>query len=196
VSDAKVVRSIPELDEAAIAAVRQWEFAPVRRGGEAVSFVYPGVAVTFTLPEAAKTSANLPGTSAPRPTNPAPAPKPPEPPRAQVPPVSDPREEIRGALARYKAAWEALDIDALGRVRALSAGEAAQVRAMMSSANRYKLDMNVQEIAVDAGGRSATVRCASTHTVDMKIGRARPQTVTNLIQLEKRGETWIITSIQ
>jgi TonB family protein len=192
VTDAKVVRSIPELDEAALAAAQQWEFAPVRRGDEAVSFVYPGVPVSFTLPEAAKP----PETPTPRPTVPAPAPRPPDPPKAQAPPPPDPRDEIRGVLAQYKAAWEALDIDALARVRSLSSGEAAQVRAMMSNANRYRLDMNVQDIAVDSGGRAATVKATSTHTVDMKIGRARPQTVTNVIHLEKRGESWIITSIQ
>jgi periplasmic protein TonB len=37
VSDARVVKSLaPAFDEAALAAVRQWRFEPVRRNGEAV----------------------------------------------------------------------------------------------------------------------------------------------------------------
>jgi TonB family protein len=48
VRGAKVLRSIPELDEAALAAVRQWEFAPAVSQGVAVPVVAT-VTVNFTL---------------------------------------------------------------------------------------------------------------------------------------------------
>lgn len=48
VRGAKVLRSIPELDEAALAAVRQWEFAPAVAHGKAVPVVAT-VTVNFAL---------------------------------------------------------------------------------------------------------------------------------------------------
>jgi TonB family protein len=47
VSDAKVIRSVPLLDDAALAAVRQWEYTPMRRGNVAVPTVMT-VTVNFT----------------------------------------------------------------------------------------------------------------------------------------------------
>jgi len=48
VSDARVLRSIPDLDEAALAAVRQWEFTPTLLNGVAVPVIMT-VTVNFTL---------------------------------------------------------------------------------------------------------------------------------------------------
>ena len=51
VVDAKVLRSIPLLDQAALDAVRKWEYAPTLLNGAAVPVVMT-VTVTFTLPPA------------------------------------------------------------------------------------------------------------------------------------------------
>ena len=48
VTDAKVLRSIPDLDEAALEAVRQWEFTPTLLNGKAIT-VRMTVTVNFTL---------------------------------------------------------------------------------------------------------------------------------------------------
>ena len=48
VKDAKILVSIPLLDAAALEAVRQWEFAPVRTNGTPVA-VTTTVVVNFTL---------------------------------------------------------------------------------------------------------------------------------------------------
>ena len=48
VEDARVVRSIPMLDDAAIAAVRQWRFEPTLLNGEPVDVVMT-VTVDFRL---------------------------------------------------------------------------------------------------------------------------------------------------
>jgi TonB family protein len=48
VSDARVMRSIPGLDEAALDAVRQWEFTPTEVDGVRVPVIMT-VTVNFTL---------------------------------------------------------------------------------------------------------------------------------------------------
>jgi TonB family protein len=47
VSDARVIRSVPLLDQAALDAVRQWEYTPMRRGNIAVPTTMT-VTVNFT----------------------------------------------------------------------------------------------------------------------------------------------------
>ena len=54
VSNARVVRSIPLLDAAAVAAVQQWEFTPTVIDGRAVPVIMT-VTVNFTLPDAPST---------------------------------------------------------------------------------------------------------------------------------------------
>jgi protein TonB len=48
VKDAHVLRSVPLLDEAALAAVRQWVYTPTRLNGEPVSVIMT-VTVHFQL---------------------------------------------------------------------------------------------------------------------------------------------------
>jgi TonB family protein len=50
VADARVLRSIPALDAAAVEAVRQWQFAPTLLNGEAIPVIMT-VTVQFTLAE-------------------------------------------------------------------------------------------------------------------------------------------------
>ena len=48
VADARVIRSVPLLDEAALSAVRQWEFTPTLLNGVPTS-VMMSMTVNFTL---------------------------------------------------------------------------------------------------------------------------------------------------
>ena len=48
VGDARVLRSIPMLDDAAVGAVRQWEFTPTLMNGVPVPVIMT-VTVNFTL---------------------------------------------------------------------------------------------------------------------------------------------------
>ena len=50
VTDARILRSIPLLDQAAIDAVRQWQYTPTLLNGVAVPIVMTAT-VQFTLPE-------------------------------------------------------------------------------------------------------------------------------------------------
>jgi TonB family protein len=64
VSNARVVRSIPLLDAAAVAAVRQWEFTPTVIDGRAVPVIMT-VTANFTVPDAPSTPPSS-SSSAPR----------------------------------------------------------------------------------------------------------------------------------
>jgi len=48
VSDARALRSVPELDQAALDAARQWQFTPTIVNGEAVPLILPA-SVRFAL---------------------------------------------------------------------------------------------------------------------------------------------------
>jgi protein TonB len=48
VNDAKILRSIPQLDDAALTAVRQWEFTPTEVNGVLVPVIMT-VTVNFSL---------------------------------------------------------------------------------------------------------------------------------------------------
>jgi periplasmic protein TonB len=64
VTDVKVLRSIPLLDQAAIDAVRQWEYTPTLLNGVAVP-VRMSVTVNFTLKPPAAPPATAPGATPP-----------------------------------------------------------------------------------------------------------------------------------
>ena len=65
VRDAKVIQSIPELDEAALAAVRQWEYTPTIVKGVAQSVIMT-VKLNFALSDPAAPPAGAPAPSAAR----------------------------------------------------------------------------------------------------------------------------------
>jgi TonB family protein len=188
VSDARVLRSVPGLDNAALAAARRWEFQPVRVNGEAFAVIY---AVDVTVPA-------LPA-PAPKPSTPAPAPSAPKSAdngRAASPPLVDHRAEIQSVLARYKSAWESLDPVALERVQALSAADAASVRRTMADASRYQVELAVKAVNVDPSGKSAVVEVALLRRFTPKIGRAPGAQPASEVRLERRGDAWMITGIR
>jgi eukaryotic-like serine/threonine-protein kinase len=194
VADARIVQSVPALDDAALAAVRQWQFEPTIVAGQRV-VVIDTIDVPFTLPQSPKPPAAVPGESASR----APAATPPAPPAPGPPPRNPGAEadaEVRDVLRRYKAAWEALDFDAVQRVHALSASEARAVRDTIRSASSYAMDIVVHGVDVDSALQTASAECTITRSFDARIGSIPPQTTRSTVQFEKRGDAWMIVSIR
>ncbi len=188
VADARITRSNPPFDQAALQAVRLWEYAPTTVNGEAVPVIH-SVSVNFAPPEAEP---------APRETQPAPPAKPEVPPPAPPPappapaPV-DPNAEataIRGALKRYEDAWRALDVGALRRVHALSNSEAAQIERAMNAAQSYDVVVDVQDVTVSGARAQVVARVARRFRP--RVGRATDVTELDAIDLEKRGDSWMI----
>jgi serine/threonine-protein kinase len=208
VADARVVRSIGPLDNAALAAVRQWEFEPTVIEGRAVPVIHT-VNVPFTLPPRPKPQPVLPEASAVKPVPPPPAapspaavPKTAETPKPAPPPTpAELREqavaEVREALRRFEAAWESLDEKAIARAQVLSSGEADAVRRMIQDAESYSMDISDPQITVDPDNRSATVICTITRRFRPRVGTAQtPRAARNTLRLEKRGDTWAIVSVR
>jgi len=206
VTDARVVHSVPGLDAAALAAVRQWEFKPPRNGSTPVNVFYT-VQVPFDLPEPSKPLSSPPGTAVAPPSAPPAArttePAKPASPMASPPPPAparDPRADdaaIRETLRRYQAAWQALDLAALQRVQALSDDQADRVRATMAGARSYVVEMTVEDITVDPSGRTASARCMVRRHFQPRSGFSREvPPARETLRFEKRGDAWIITNLQ
>jgi Protein kinase domain len=148
----------------------------------------------------------LPGAPAPPPVTPAAPPKPAEKPQPKAaepkpePPPRDLRAEadagVRAALARYKAAWEALDIDALAGVQVLSAGERRRLGADMSQHREYEMSIDIQGIQPSEDGRSATAVCRVMYRFLSSVGGRQDHTRTQTFSLEKRGDRWMITTLR
>jgi serine/threonine-protein kinase len=211
VADARVVDSVRGLDEAAVAAVRRWEYAPSALGGKPVPVLHV-VNVEFTPPArpasttpppaepAAKTPAQQPPVQQERP-----APPPQTSARSTAPPAAppakpDPEAEkvrIRETLKRYEAAWEARDAAAVARVHDLSASDLSSVRGTLANAREYAMDIDVKDIRLDLDGRRATAICRVSRRFDARVGGTfNPPPATNTFTLERRGDAWIITSLK
>jgi TonB family protein len=200
VADARVVKSVSGLDDAALAAVRQWEFEPSVVDGRAVPVIHT-VTVPFTAPPRPKPQP-LPEASPVKPAPPPPAvSKPAETPK--LPPAPTPAElreqamsGVREALRRFEAAWESLDQRAIARAQVLSAAESEAVRRMIADAESYSMDVMDPLITLDADNRAATVSATIVRRFRPRIGTAQQSRVNNTLRLERRGDAWMIVSVR
>jgi TonB family protein len=212
VADARVIESVRGLDDAALAAVRRWEFASTYVGGTPVPVLHV-VDVDFTPP--ARPTVPGPGSVQPPAQQPSsaqvresgsPAARKPAtetlipPLRGATPIKPDPAAGpagVREALRRYEAAWESRDAAALARVQQLSGDEHARVRATMTGAVEYGMEIAVQSIQLEPDGRRATAVCSIARRFRPRIGgKAEQRTATNTLTLERRGDAWIIVGIR
>jgi hypothetical protein len=103
---------------------------------------------------------------------------------------------IRQSLRAYEAAWESLDLEALRGVQRLSGAEADLVGQTMAAARQYAMQVTVRDIALDPGGRRASVVCRIAREFHPRIGRVSRQTVTSTLELERRDTGWIIVAVR
>jgi TonB family protein len=224
VADARVTRSVAGLDQAALAAARQWEFVPSVVRGAAVPVIYP-VSVAVSAPPAPKPAPAKPAVTEVKPP-PAEVKPPPPPPSTPAPAVSAPvasapvpsaavassptkpaepppvdlrAEEtaVRGVLKQYESAWESRDADAVARVQRLSPDALKRVRDNLESVEEYSLTLTIQSLVVDPDGR----RARAVASIARSFRQSRRSTVkfpdaTSTFTLEKRDGRWVITAIK
>jgi protein TonB len=205
VADARVTRSIPMLDQAAVQAVEKWKYAPTLIAGSPVA-VNHRVQVAFKPPvaepaprEREATSPVAPPTSPPAEPPPPrlPAPSPPAPAEPAPPAAPDPRAEeaaIRTQLRNYEAAWKALDLAALQQLQRFSSQEVAAVQRTIAGAESYDVTVTVDRVRLNGTRAEVTARVA--RRFQPKSGRATSTDTPSTFELEKQGDRWMIVRIR
>jgi serine/threonine-protein kinase len=199
VTDARVMRGVhQQLDEAALAAVRQYEFQPSTINGQPVTVIH-SVTVPFILPpDPVKPPATVPGTPRSLPTSPPPPPPvKPEAPK-ETPPPRDLRAEaiadIHATLRRYEAAREARDFAALQQVQRFSPAEARQMQETMKTTRELQLDISDVAVEFAPGLQQAKVTCTIRIQFRGQVSGRQENTSKAAFDMEKRGDVWLIVS--
>jgi TonB family protein len=207
VADARVTRSVAGLDQAALAAARQWEFVPVVVRGTAVPVIYP-VSVAFSAPARPEAPKPAPAETKAEVKPPPAEVKPPPPPSTPAPAVAKPsgppavdlgaeEKAVRQVLQDYRSAWESRDADAVARVQRLSSDALRQVRQTLESAEAYRMALDVQSVVVEPDGQRARARASIARTYMPRVGSAmKIPAATSTFTLEKRDGRWVITAIR
>ena len=115
----------------------------------------------------------------------------PEPSRASE--RSTDEEKIREAIRRYEKAQSTLDADLYARV--YPTVDKARVRAAFEQLRSQKLVFEVQKIELAPGATTATVRGLEKREAVPQVGSEQHAVSPRVITLEKRGDTWVITSL-
>jgi hypothetical protein len=115
----------------------------------------------------------------------------PEPPRATE--RSTDEEKIRDAIRRYEKAQSTLDADLYARV--YPSVDKARVRAAFEQLRSQKLVFEIQKIELAPGATTAAVRGLEKREAVPQVGSEQHAVSPRVITLEKRGDTWVITSL-
>ncbi len=178
VTSVKVVRSVQALDQAALDAVRQWEFAPTMVAGRAVSVVHT-VDVPFTPPPEPIVKATLP---------------PPTTPPTTLPPAAAPVDEsaaVRATIRALANAYNDLNVDAVLAIH--PSASRSGLEKMRESLESQRVEITGEKVTVS--GTRATLMCTWTVTSRPKNTRGdqRDSRVATF-QLEKKGSSWYVVS--
>jgi serine/threonine protein kinase len=149
------------------------------------------VALPGPTVHAPPSAAVAPPTSAPAPVRAATAAPPPaEPPRGEH--VTE-EERIRETIARYEKAQSTLDADLYSRV--YPAIDKARVKAAFEQLRSQTLEFEIQKIELSPGGKTAVVRGLEKRAFLPQAGSEQHAVGNRVINLEKRGDTWVIVKL-
>jgi serine/threonine-protein kinase len=166
-----------------------------------------------TLPRSSPVAADRPNETARPPAPPPPQPQAAEPRGGRVaagtePPVPDASpagersrpdgslemEAVRATLARYEAAYRALDVTGLLAVYpALEPDQAEQLRRTFSAVSSY--DVEVRSPQIDVQGETAIVRAELARRISPRVGNPVSSTLAAEFTLRRDGGVWVITGV-
>jgi TonB family protein len=183
VTGARVVRSLPPLDQAALDAVRQWEFAPTVVAGNAVSVLHT-VDVPFTPP--------------PVPEPPArPEPGPPNTPPTTLPPPRpvpvDEAAAVRSTIDALAQAYNRRDINAILAIHRTA--DRASLERYFAGLEYLRAEFSGGRVTLTANNTEATLtgNWIITYRTTTTRGEDRASTPTTF-RLRKDGQRWILVS--
>ena len=128
-------------------------------------------------------------TAAPDPT------RPPPPPTERVAATQSEEPRIRETIGRYLQAQNTLDVDLYARVYPSLSGERRQaVETAFRNLRSQQLEGEIRQIRIN--GSSAEVRLFESRVAIPRAGSEQRDSRERTIRLEKRGEAWVITSLQ
>jgi hypothetical protein len=117
----------------------------------------------------------------------------PTPPASTVGDAAD-QEGVRQTLRQYEAALSSLTIDAVRRVYPSAP---ASLQAELAGYRSYALRIEVDEFRFFSVGIVwATVHCRVAEDIQQKSGRRVQKDGSQIIKMQKQGQSWIIVSIQ
>jgi serine/threonine-protein kinase len=109
-------------------------------------------------------------------------------------PAPDAEAGVRRALEAYRAAYEALDAEAVARAwPTLGAARAAQLA--QAFANYRWLKMELSGCALRIEGERASADCRVRQSFELKVGRAAPRDAAVTFRLRRAGPDWRIEEI-
>src|SRR5262249_15959265 len=120
-------------------------------------------------------------------------PAPPAPPTEPVRSATTEHDRIRETMRRYEKALSTLDADLYASV--YPSVDRDKLRASFQSLRSQTLEFAVQKIEIAPGGATATVRGYEKRTAAPRIGSEQRFNGDRVIQLEKRGDSWVIVRV-
>jgi serine/threonine protein kinase len=118
----------------------------------------------------------------------------PSPVKAAEPARRSEEEKVRDAVALYVQAQNALDVALYARVYPELAGERRRmVEAAFGSLKSQTLELNIRKVTIE--GSHATVSGFERRLAVPRIGAEQRDARERVLHLEKRGEAWVITSL-
>jgi len=118
----------------------------------------------------------------------------PAPVKAAEPARRSEEEKVRDAVALYVQAQNALDVALYARVYPELAGERRRmVEAAFGSLKSQTLELNIRKVTVE--GSQATVSGYERRLAVPRVGAEQHDARERVLHMEKRGESWVITSL-
>lgn len=106
------------------------------------------------------------------------------------------REAVQGVIQHYAEAFEQRDADALRRIWPSIGSRYNGYKDAFSGAASIRMQINITAVKMNSEGSSATVTASVTQEITPKGGKLTSRNDTDVFQLAKKNNTWVITDVK